>query len=86
MKRAAQMNTALATCRAEYFRLQQELHRNGLDATAIQVTCDSLSLYKDAGFFSSRTNEAKSPHSGKMEFSTKPKPEEVINEAYHIGS
>jgi hypothetical protein len=38
------------------------------------------------GFFSSRTNEAKSPHSGKMEFFTKPKPEEVINEAYHIGS
>jgi hypothetical protein len=47
MKRAAQMNTAVATCRAEYFRLQQELYRNGLDATAIQVTCDSLSLYKD---------------------------------------
>jgi hypothetical protein len=47
MRRAAQMSTALAACRAEYFRLQQELHRNGLDPTAIQFTCDSLSLYKD---------------------------------------
>jgi ribosomal protein S4 len=74
--------------KAQALIMAGEVRVNGETAgkAGMAIPTDSEIELIAAGFFSSRTNEAKSPHSGKMEFSTKPKPEEVINEAYHIGS
>jgi hypothetical protein len=50
MIRASRASTALDACRAEYVRLDRELHHRGLDEQAIRATRESLSESHDGRF------------------------------------